>query len=285
MRPLATALFCATLLSAAPTFADSLHDSVNAARRAGCNGRPGVSAPLRSSRKLDSVASRIAGGKRLSDALKAADYRALHSSSLFMSNTKDNAAIARTIAQRACEELRNASVKEIGVARKGANVWVVLAEPFEADELKDFASVSRKVLNLANAARARARRCGSSQFPAAPPLTLASELNDAARAHARDLARHNTLSHTGSDGSSPAERATRAGYAWRTVGENVASGPTTAESVMEGWLASPGHCENLMSPKFTEMGIGYVVDAKSDSGVYWSQVFGARRSPRATNKQ
>jgi uncharacterized protein YkwD len=46
---------------------------------------------------------------------------------------------------------------------------------------------------------------------------------------------------------------------------------------MEGWLASPGHCENIMSPRFSEMGIAWVVDPKSTSGVYWAQVFGTRR--------
>ena len=42
---------------------------------------------------------------------------------------------------------------------------------------------------------------------------------------------------------------------------------------MQGWLASPHHCENLMDPRFTELGVGFVFDADSDSGVYWTQVF------------
>lgn len=278
MRPIVLAFAGAiVLLSAAPTFAD-LHESVNAERRAGCGGKPGASTPLRASRGLDAVAKRIARGQKLAEALKAAGYRALNSTSMYMSNTQGDAAIARALAQRACGELRNESIQEIGIARRGRDVWVVLAEPFDATALKDPGAVAARVLNLANRARAAGRRCGPKDFPAVPPLTLSSQLNDVARAHARDLARHNMLSHAGSDGSSPSERVTRAGYAWRTVGENVAAGPTTPESVMEGWLASPGHCENLMSPRFTEMGLGYVVDEKSASGVYWAQVFGARRN-------
>ena len=124
------------------------------------------------------------------------------------------------------------------------------------------ASRASACCELANEARARARRCGSKSFAAAPPLTLAPKLTSAAREHAKDMARHSEFEHEGSDGSTPAERVTREGYAWRTVGENIASGPTTAEEVMEGWLASPGHCENLMDPRFTEMGIAYVVDAR-----------------------
>jgi uncharacterized protein YkwD len=76
----------------------------------------------------------------------------------------------------------------------------------------------------------------------------------------------------------------RTGYTWRTVGENIASGPTTAAEVMAGWLASPGHCENIMSPRFTEMGIGWVVDPRSESGVYWAQVFGTRKNSAAGGK-
>jgi len=278
-RSLLGALACSVFLfQSAPALArGSLLDSVNAVRAAGCGGKRGVDAPLRSSRKLDSVAKRISRGQKLAAALSASSYRALHSSMLFMSNTGGDADVARTLARRACDELRDASVQEIGVERRGADVWVVLARPFEADTLKDAAEVAAEVLQLANKARASARRCGAQQFSAVPPLTLSSNLNDAAQVHARDLAKHNTLSHSGSDGSSPAERVARAGYRWRVVGENVASGPTTAKEVMEGWLDSPGHCENLMSGRFTEMGIGYTVDAKSESGVYWSQVFATPR--------
>jgi uncharacterized protein YkwD len=280
MRTLCTALACATILfSATPALArTSLLDSVNAARASGCGGKRGVQTPLRSNRKLDAVAKRISRGDQLADALSASGYRAIHSAMLFMSNAKNDADVARTLAQRACGDLRDESVREIGVARRGDDVWVVLAKPFDATSLKNTSTVNAEILQLANRARASSRRCGAKPFPAAPALVLSSKLNDAARAHARDLAKHSTLSHTGSDGSTPAVRVTRTGYTWRVVGENVASGPTSAEEVMEGWLASPGHCENLMSPRFTEMGIGWVVDPKSASGVYWSQVFGAPRS-------
>jgi uncharacterized protein YkwD len=280
MRTLCATLLCATLLllSSVPAPARSgLLESVNSVRASGCGGKRGVDTPFRSSRKLNAAAKRVSRGARLQDALSDSGYRALHSAMMFMSNADSDADIARTLAQRACAEMRNESVRDIGVARKGDDVWVVLAQPFDAVELEDPSEAAARVLTLANQARAQARRCGAKQFASAPPLALSSKLNEAARAHARDLAKNNMLSHTGSDGSTPAVRATRTGYAWRVVGENVASGPTTPDEVMEGWLASPGHCENLMSPRFTEMGIAYVVDPKSASGVYWSQMFGARK--------
>ena len=254
--------------------------ALNSARAEGCGGAHGVSPPLRANKQLDNVARRIARGENLRTALSAVGYRALHSSSMFLSNAGKDADIARSLARRSCSELRDVAVRDIGIERRGQNVWIVLAAPFGAPELADTREVSERILDLANEARSRARRCGSKSFTAARPLRLAKSLTEAAREQARDMARHSDLTHEGSDGSTPAQRVTRAGYAWRTVGENVASGPTTAEEVMSGWLASPGHCENLMDPRFTEMGIAWTVDAKSASGVYWSQVFATPREAR-----
>ena len=255
----------------------SLLGAINAERTQGCGGRRGISTPLRSNRKLDSVARRIARGERLKNALAAVGYRAMHSASMFISNSGEPRDIAKSLARNSCGELGNAQVHDIGIERQGQNVWIVLAAPFEAPDLEDTRDVSGQVLMLANQARSRPRRCGSKSFEAVPPLKLVGELSDAAREHSRDMAKHSKLTHEGSDGSTPAERVTREHYAWRAVGENVASGPTSAEEVMQGWLDSPGHCENVMSPRFTDMGIAYTVDPKSASGVYWSQVFAAPR--------
>jgi uncharacterized protein YkwD len=251
--------------------------AINAERAAGCGGHRGVSTPLRSNRKLDSVARRIARGDALRNALTAAGYRAIHSASMSLSNSGSNEDIARSIARTSCEELTSASVHDIGIERRGNQYWIVLAAPFETPALENERAARQRVLELANQARAKPRRCGGKSFAAAPPLKLVAKLNEAARGHAEDMAKHNMLSHSGTDGSTPAVRVTRAGYAWRVVGENVASGPTTADEVMEGWLASPHHCENLMDPRYTDLGIAYTVDPKSESGVYWAQVFALPR--------
>jgi uncharacterized protein YkwD len=278
MRAIVAALACCLVLFPAQSPArNSLLDNINAVRASGCGGKRGASTPLRSNRKLDAAARRVARGAKLRDALADSGYRAMHSSVMSMSGGKNNADVARMLSQRACTDLRSDDIREIGIETRGNSVWVVLAAPFDAGALENEARVRERVLQLANAARSRPRRCGSRQFPAAPPLTLESHLTSAAREHARDMAKHNMLEHTGSDGSRPDQRVTRAGYKWRTTGENIASGPTTPEEVMAGWLDSPGHCENIMSPRFREMGIAWVVDPKSASGVYWAQVFGTRR--------
>jgi uncharacterized protein YkwD len=269
-----------TVLACAPSAVaarSGLLSAINAERAEGCNGRRGVRTPLRSSRQLDSVAQRVARGERLRDALSAAGYRATHTSLMSSSGAESDRDIARALARRSCEELSDPAVRDVGVARRGEQVWVLLAAPFATPELADTKDVARRVLELANEARSRSRRCGSKSFAAAPPLTVSAKLARAALEHSQDMARHNVFDHEGTDGSTPPQRATRSGYAWRTVGENIAAGATSADEVMEGWLASPGHCENLMDPRFTETGIGYVVDARSESGVYWTQMFAVPR--------
>jgi len=204
-------------------------------------------------------------------------YRALHSSSIFLSRVDNDLDIARTLARRSCGDLTDTAIREIGIERRGNNIWIVLAAAFDAPALKNADDVSERVLDLTNEARSHSRRCGSKSFPPAPPLLLSAKLNGAAREHARDMAKHGQFAHQGSDGSTPMERVTREGYAWRTVGENIAAGATSSEEVMAGWLASPGHCENLMDPRFTQMGIAYTLDSRSKFGVYWTQVFAAPR--------
>jgi uncharacterized protein YkwD len=80
------------------------------------------------------------------------------------------------------------------------------------------------------------------------------------------------MEHAGGDGSTPAERATRAGYSWQAVGENIASGQSTPEQVVAVWLGSPRHCANIMDAEYSEMGVAF---AASAHGLYWAQVFGA----------
>jgi uncharacterized protein YkwD len=89
------------------------------------------------------------------------------------------------------------------------------------------------------------------------------------------MAARSYIGHQGSDRSTPAGRATRAGYTWVSIAENVAAGQTTAEEVVNTWLASPGHCANLMNPRYSEMGIAYAVNSASEKGIYWAQVFAA----------
>jgi uncharacterized protein YkwD len=133
--------------------------------------------------------------------------------------------------------------------------------------------VAKRVLALVNDARAAGQRCGGRRYEPAPPLRLNARLGAAALAHSREMARTGRFEHEGARGDTPAERVQRAGYDARRIGENIAAGPTSAEEVVRGWLDSPGHCANLMDPRFEEMGLAYDADARSRGGIYWTQVF------------
>lgn len=251
-------------------------DVVNTLRRDGCGPQPPAS-PLARVARLDEVARRIARGDGLSAALAGAGYRATSSTFMRLGGVRSDASVEAMLRGHHCARVSQPAYREGGIAQRGDNIWIVLADPFAPPAIEDAAQIGARVLELVNAARAGARRCGDATVPAAPPLSAAAQLDAASLAYARELARHDRFDHQGIDGSTAAVRVGRAGYAWRIVGENLASGPTSAEEVVEGWLASPEHCRNMLDARFTQMGIGFAVDAASDSGVYWVQTFAAPR--------
>ncbi|MEU4094622.1 CAP domain-containing protein [Streptomyces sp. NPDC026673] len=119
------------------------------------------------------------------------------------------------------------------------------------------------VLGLVNQERAKAG-CSA--------LKVNAKLTTAAVDHSKDMASHKNMSHTGSNGSSPADRISSAGYNWSRYGENVAYGYASASSVMNAWMASPDHKRNILDCSFKEIGIGL-----AQPGNYWTQDFGAAR--------
>jgi uncharacterized protein YkwD len=108
----------------------------------------------------------------------------------------------------------------------------------------------------------------------APPLRMCATLQNAAQGHSDDQAATNTMSHTGSNGSTLVNRVEGAGYLnWTYLGENVAMGYTTIDSVMNAWMNSPGHKANILNPSFTDVGLA---ESFATNGTpYWTQDFGA----------
>lgn len=109
-----------------------------------------------------------------------------------------------------------------------------------------------------------------------------ARLQRAAQRHASDMARRDFMAHEGSDGSLPHERVTRSGYRWTTVAENVAAGYPDPPSVVAGWMASPGHRENLLDPEARHVGVGYAYRTDTRLHHYWVTVFGDTRGITAT---
>jgi uncharacterized protein YkwD len=107
------------------------------------------------------------------------------------------------------------------------------------------------------------------------PLTLNPELTAAAKAHSRDLAQWDRISHYGSDGSNPWDRVKRTGYHARLAAENVGTGQVDFQEVLRGWEESPGHNKNLLLPDARDMGIALVQDPKSEFKSFWTLVIGS----------
>jgi uncharacterized protein YkwD len=252
---------------------------VNALRMEGCARVPPVGAAVRRDSALDAAASELARNGNLENALARVGYPVASSRSFHVRGARDDAAIRGLLEARHCTGIVDARLSELGVHQSGDETWIVLASrsatPFAA--LQDPPAVAQRVLDLVNAARAEARRCGRDRFEPAPPLVAAPALMAAASLHSLDMAGRGSLGHEGSDGSSSGERITRAGYEWRAAGENIAAGQRDAETVVAGWLESPGHCATLMDARFVETGVAFALAPGKDPPVYWTQVFGTAR--------
>lgn len=129
------------------------------------------------------------------------------------------------------------------------------------------------VLLESNQVRATGADCGVyGEYGPTTPLALDPHLNEAAQAHAQDMADNDFFSHTGSDGSSFSVRVGRTAFSGFPIGENIAAGQRSPADVVASWINSDGHCRNIMNPSATKIGIGYTTGGPY--GTLWVQVFG-----------
>jgi uncharacterized protein YkwD len=133
------------------------------------------------------------------------------------------------------------------------------------------------LLQQINAARAVARSCGGTAMPAVAPLAWNDALFSAAARHSTDMAVNNYFSHTGLDGRTASQRIAAEGYAWSWVGENIAAGQTSVSTVMSGWLASAGHCANIMRAEYQHVGVSCVQRSGTTYGRYWTMTLARPR--------
>jgi uncharacterized protein YkwD len=108
-------------------------------------------------------------------------------------------------------------------------------------------------------------------------LSLVPELQASAAGHAGWLAANDTTGHFGANGSTPQDRIYAAGYPQGPgggTGENCAYGQTSVEMVMEGWMGSPHHRANILEPRYTEVGFGYVYRKGTTWRHFWVANFG-----------
>lgn len=141
----------------------------------------------------------------------------------------------------------------------------------------DWTAYEDEVLALINQQRAAGATCGTTVKPPVGPLVMNAELREAVRCHSLDMGTRAYFSHVTPEGVDPWQRIAQAGYTASPTGENIAAGYGTPAAAVQGWVASEGHCNNLMAAGSNETGIGYAFVTGSPYRAYWTQAFGRRR--------
>ena len=283
-------------LGAAPVARTDALSVVQMLREGGCGGLVPAARPLHREPRLDRAAEQWADGHSLATATDLSGYPALNSQGVYAKGSDD--ALIQNLRRSQCRAVSGRDLTDVGLYRRGSETWVVLATTSAAPAapvtswhtpaatpaapsgraLATTPVLESRALALVNAARARGTRCGAQSFAPAPPLTLSGTLADVALGHASDMAQHDYFEHQDLTGHSPADRVRAAGYHEKLVGENIAYGPQTVEEVVKGWLDSPGHCENIMDPRFAEMGVALATGRASRKGLFWVQLLAEPRA-------
>ncbi|WP_020470135.1 CAP domain-containing protein [Zavarzinella formosa] len=107
-----------------------------------------------------------------------------------------------------------------------------------------------------------------------PLLKPNAKLFAAARSHAANMAKQDMLEHT-LDEKSTGDRVKALGYKFARIGENIARNQNTPKEVLEGWMNSEDHKENILTKEYTEIGVAIAKNEKEEC--YWIQVFGTPR--------
>lgn len=159
---------------------------------------------------------------------------------------------------------RNIAVQEKPQAQTGT-----LAAAAQRDVTKSQAldanprgGVQQQALELVNQNRRRGG-CGN--------LSVDRRLVEAANRHAADMARRGYFAHESPNGDRAGERVGDTGYEWKRFGENIARGQDSVHEVVNGWMNSPEHRENIMDCGLHEVGVGLAF--APDRTPYWVQDF------------
>jgi uncharacterized YkwD family protein len=101
-----------------------------------------------------------------------------------------------------------------------------------------------------------------------PPLKADASLSNVAQTKSNDMEAKHYFSHTSPTYGSPFDMMRDFGVTYKSAGENIAMGQTTAQQVVTAWMNSEGHRKNILSPNYTNIGVGF-----TSNGNYWSQMF------------
>ncbi|MCK0140139.1 CAP domain-containing protein [Aliiroseovarius sp. F47248L] len=110
------------------------------------------------------------------------------------------------------------------------------------------------------------------QAAGAQPVKLNSQLNAAALTHARDMSVQNRPWHFGSDGSSPIDRARRAGYSGAYLGENISETFETELQTLSAWMNKPDTRRIILDPRARELGFAWLQERNGK--IWWVMEMG-----------
>lgn len=133
---------------------------------------------------------------------------------------------------------------------------------------RGFGDREDELVALVNDVRDRGAVCAEVAKNPVPPLEVAGPLRCAARIHATDLAEGARLSHEGSDGLGTQSRVDRAGYEGLVRHEVMAADFTAPAEVLDAWLQSTAHCNALLDPGVTQMGVGHAQSFEGDAAAW-----------------
>lgn len=123
----------------------------------------------------------------------------------------------------------------------------LLASTFQLSDVFTSVISSEKIVELTNHAR---------EIDKVKPLTVSAKLQTAAQEKADDMLKNQYFSHTTPDGKTPWSFMNTQKYYFLYAGENLAMQYDSAERVVESWMQSAAHRDNLLSKRFTEIGVG-----------------------------
>lgn len=104
------------------------------------------------------------------------------------------------------------------------------------------------------------------------PLVLDPALSAAAAAHSRDMAAQNRAWHFGSDGSSPLDRARRAGYSGHIIGENISESYENDIATLQAWMQARDTRDIIMDPSATALGVAWYQEPSRK--LWWTLITG-----------
>jgi uncharacterized YkwD family protein/spore coat assembly protein SafA len=140
--------------------------------------------------------------------------------------------------------------------------WIYPGNMVTIPLLDEIKREENQVIDLVNTERAKV---------GLPSLKANWEVSRVARYKSADMRDQGYFQHDSPVYGSPFTMLRSFGVSFESAGENIAAGQRTPQEVVQSWMNSPGHRQNILHPQFTQIGVGLAKGGKY--GFYWTQMF------------